>query len=413
MEGKQKRSTVDINRKNFENARRILFGTSRIPGTSRERWTTAGVIDPKLTRNDASFQLGPYTYSTSTRQNGQSCDVYIGDAGHVTIFPKHLLLRIISSIENNYIEGHGLTNINKYDTRWFRQNDKLYYTATLAQYVNSSLGGLRVPHIEHIAPSDHTQLVELYRKSKYSGIDGDSLHLSWDGGATICNIPIKDGVFPIDDKTAVVVAIGFPGIIVHVTTVAPTLGPYCTSYGEKYHTFTTLDELRTFLDGVRWLMHVLTGPDPRLGKDIGDSPTKESSEPKPLETWFTIAPDGPNWYKFEQKKQYTFFIDKDIKTAILIRDSVLYYLHNIPNSSFVSNYTVYINNPGSSITRGAEYPAIDFLNALKRIREYTEYEFLGCAMCTVDADLKCGGSCQKRYCNVECQQLDHLEGMCI
>jgi hypothetical protein len=401
-----KRTTADVNRKNFENARRILFGTDIIPGTNREHWTTAGVFDPIKMKADEPFQLGPYTYQVYARRQF-STTLLVGKLGHIYIYDKFIILDFDAiSIENNHaIEGNVHNTHYQRQKKWFRKNNTLHFSITFTQGVNSSYGGLTVPQIGNITPTDLIALKELFRQSKHSTIEPDNLLLKWDTGKVICDIPPREGVIHIDDSTALVVAIGFPGIIVHVTTVAPMPGPYCMCFNEKRKdsTFVALDTLRTYLDAVRWIMHVLTGPDPRFG-------TKESSEPKPLETWFKMVPDGDNFYTFNKQK-YTFFIT-DINRAFATRDAVLYYLHHIPNSVFVSNYTVYIKNPGSTISKGAPYPPQDFLHALQRIKEYTEHEFLGCAICTMETNFKCGGECQNLYCSAECQQLDHLENEC-
>jgi hypothetical protein len=409
-----KKQAISENRVNFENARRILFGTDRIPGTNRERWTTAGMFNFDYDVLE-SFTLGTYNFITS----GNDSIGIKNDNGEVYMF---------CGIIKNYIMpfwyklGDFDSNLSFTEKSqiYFQHENKIYFNVSFSKHVNTSVSGVKPPALTgRVLPNDDEKLIDHYKKTKNATeID---FQLLWGDNIPILRIPyneIPEGIVKYQDMTCVFSA-GLVGLQVGVTGVVPWkhVKHYFTKSSNdicEYENgeFWYYDDLAYITGAIDWLMHVLTGPDPRnYGArpfDNQDVPLKEDSEPK--RRYFTFEKDQYGIYHMKGKKYPQFFVldnrGMTITEAKLIRNTVTQFLMNIYGADgFGHGLEEFLKGD----MENAPYTADEFNAAIARIDRFDQYEYLGCTVCGEESSKKCG-NCNQLYCGEECQKLHWEQG---
>lgn len=138
MERSVKRGTPAVNRANFKNARKILFGRTIIPGTNRERWTTAGTFKVGEATLNTDFQLGKFTFTLKANNSIYLDGIQIAtiDSDKLKVLPEKIyyLPKLTSNIKNDTIRGT--------KSSVFLKNDRLYINYNIICDINTSSSGL-------------------------------------------------------------------------------------------------------------------------------------------------------------------------------------------------------------------------------------------------------------------------------
>lgn len=399
-----KRQATSERRVQFENARRILFGTELIPGTNRERWTTAGMFEFSSVAVD-HFTLGPYQFELDGNviflNNVQIVAIY---RDHLKIWWPHLTKEIFSSNLRKRVDYRRIS---------FQHENKIYFNIAFEKDINRSFFGAQPPVMdEKILPTDDTKLLSYYKKTK--NITEVDFELKIDD-FTMISIPhkeIPEGIVKYQDFTCVFSA-GLVGLQVGVTGVVPWKHVTPRFSEEKPSDICEFDtgkfwyyaEIAYIARAIDWLMHVLTGPDPRnygaRNFDHPEIPLKEDSEPK--KRHFTFEKDEYGIYHMKGEKYPRFFVlEGTIIEAKLIRNTVTRYL--------IDRYGV--KNLGHALEvfkrgdmKDAPYTVDEFNAAIARIDRFDQYEYLGCVVCGENGTQKCGNCNQIVYCGEECQKV--------
>lgn len=427
-----KKQAISENRVNFENARRILFGTDLIPGTNRERWTTAGMFKPIDETNMGPFTLGPYNFTKAGNR------IYL-DTDNALIFITIIKNYISISWPKLGSRIHGFTSSNldviEKSQDFFQHENKIYFNASFSKQVYFSVVGKEPPPLTgRILPNDDEKLMEHYRKTKNVG--KRDFELLWGvKNIQILSVPyneISEGIARYRDITCVFSA-GLVGLQVSVTGVFPWkhVKPYFTKSSNdicEYEdgNFWFYDDMVYLAGAIDWLMHVLTGPDPRNYDarpfDNQDIPLKEDSEPR--KRYFTFEKDQYGIYHMKGNMNPVYFvldgggidstfdlrIANDRMTIIdakLIRNTTIRLLREIEgNANFPKHYA---NFMAVENYRDLPYSRTLFNAAIARIDRFDQYEYLGCAVCGEESSKKCG-NCNQLYCGEECQKLHWDQG---
>ncbi len=407
-----KKQAISENRVNFENARRILFGTDLIPGTNRERWTTAGTFELKF-HPPQTFTLGPYNFDFL----GGSIYINSKLEDHPTIiFQKDHLKITWPSLKYPLLSNFRTTKIGGF----FQHENKIYYNISFSQDVNTSMGGyIEAPILNgNVLPNDDAKLIEYYKKTKNMPRLAFKLDVGDKTLLLVQHNEIPEGIVKYQDMTCVFSA-GLVGLQVGVTGVVPWqhIKPYFTKSSNdicEYEDgkFWFYDDLAYIAEAIDWLMHVLTGPDPRNYDarpfDNQDVPLKEDSEPR--RRYFTFEKDQYGIYHMKGKKYPRFFVldnrGMTIIDAKLIRNAVTHFLMNIYGADgFGHGLEEFLKGD----MENAPYTADEFNAAIARIDRFDQYEYLGCVVCGEESSKKCG-NCNQLYCGEECQKLHWEQG---
>lgn len=202
----------------------------------------------------------------------------------------------------------------------------------------------------------------------------------------------QEGVFQ-KGNVLIMISQGFPGLKLSVSTpIQPDLNSRRFKNGDNdesffqiermiknYDTYPYVNEQKIFViftsdfnylnEAVSWLMHVLTGPDPRTH----DSPLpnrklidqlKESTEPRKI-------------YK-EYKLVFFAGSKKETVEAFDLYYKTLLHLHNFGRANFAENYAIFIYGDGKSeLAKTSPMTAAEFKKALERLKQYEQHEFTG------------------------------------
>jgi hypothetical protein len=426
-----KKQAISERRVQFENARRIIFGTDLIPGTNRERWTTAGMFKPTDETNMKPFTLGSYRFIKAGNR------IYL-DTDNALIFitiiknyisiswPK--LSRVSSNLSDTWERQKSQI--------YFQHENKIYFNASFSKDVTTSISGVKPPALTgRVLPNDDEKLIEHYKKTKNATeID---FQLFWGAeDIPILTIPpneIPEGIAKYQDITCIFSA-GLVGLQVGVTGVVPWqhVKPYFTKSSNdicEYENvkFWYYNDIVYIAEAIDWLMHVLTGPDPRNYDarpfDNQDVPLKEDSEPR--KRYFTFEKDQYDIYHMKGSMNPVYFvldggggidstfdsrIANDRMTIIdakLIRNTTIRLLREIEGSANFPKH--YANFMAVENYRDLPYSRTLFNAAIARIDRFDQYEYLGCAVCGEESSKKCG-NCNQLYCGEKCQKLHWEQG---
>jgi hypothetical protein len=419
-----KKQAISENRVNFENARRILFGTDLIPGTNRERWTTAGIFKPIDETNMGPFTLGSYRFTKA----GNRIYLYQDVGCMITIIENYI------SISWPQLQGFSSNlEVIRRSQNFFQHENKIYVNASFSENVYYSILAGPPALTGRILPNDDEKLMKHYRKTK--NITEIDFKLLWGAeDIPILTIPhneIPEGIAKYQDITCIFSA-GLAELQVGVTGVVPW--KHVRSYHEssdeiceyEYGKFWYYNDIVYWAGAIDWLMHVLTGPDPRNYDarpfDNQDIPLKEDSEPR--RRYFTFEKDQYGIYHMKGNENPRFFvldgggidstfdlrIANDRMTIIdakLIRNTTIRLLREIEgNANFPKHYA---NFMAVENYRALPYSRTLFRAAVARIDRFDQYEYLGCAVCGEESSKKCG-NCNQLYCGEECQKLHWDQG---
>lgn len=402
MERSVKKSTFAVNRANFENARKILFGTSLIPGTNRERWTTAGSFDIKKATQDKEFQLGKFTFMLKGRS------IYLDNVKIAAIGTDRFLLLLEKLYYYPKLDSNCRNDANR-DTisSVFLKDDQLYINYNITYGANSSYSSLNGQEGLWKNISDIESAKKRYLETKYSILkdfkkENESIKITCDDKIIVEIDPneFKEGIFQKGDAL-IMISEGFPGLKLSVSTpiqVDPNLKKFkdnadtrLMNYEYEFDNFDTypptlqikksvmfVSDFNYLNEAVSWLMHVLTGPDPRtfnspLPNRVLIDQLKESSEPKKI-------------YKGEE---LVFFAGakKDTRDALDLYYKTIRHLQNFKKlnyngerqpANFSDNYATFIyGDQDSELIRTSPMTPKEFKEALERLKQYEQHEFTG------------------------------------
>jgi len=395
MERDTKRSTSFIKRAEFENARKLLFGTERIPGAKgRERWTTAGLVKLPFS-GKIKFQLGKFTFDI---KNDGSI-ILIHDNKWLSIgklYTDAIDIKIMNYITNaTYttikLPGWRDPNLNSITYSKFKKD--LFYNAV---YVYELGYRINPPFVNKFLLPD--QLDEIAnRKSPFEkiqvmfNVNYPEKTESFALGET--NEPFREStVVHLSDDAKMIVHSEREGINFLIAGKIPTnvMRPIFGEEEEKQLCFyivgkktecILLSDMQYIAEAVNMLMHVLTGPDPRSyypatdGKDP-DLPFKETSDPFTSYFVFTQDEDGAHYASWEDEIYFFKYNEKSMtyNEAIKVRDYVIDYLMRYQGADFAYNYAKFM---AGQMENMPAYTPEEFKRALYRIRRFELWEYMG------------------------------------
>lgn len=464
-----KRGTAsgNVRRAQFEAARRAIFGDDRIPGTQRERWTTAGVVHPFVGQTGAQFELGPFQFKLVCDDDNASIQVYLGKQQLCIIRKTDMLIslpeltEIVSfndsgTVVSNVIRGKGRGTRREFNgkTCFFAHNGVVHYNIGSQNGVDRSVGisgSLYFP--SNVAPNDMPKLAELYKSTKNLTHIGAKLSIVYsddmDASKSGDQIPLIDfnwaampeGIVEYPEKNMTCLfSQGITGVM-YFASGKLDIGPL-----KKYKHFPSendemcefdngsfwfYSDIEKYCDALSWLMHVLTGPDPRDYGAPASAETderkyinsaKESSEPKdngwfefwriPGGMWHMETIPKKSWRNFFRSYiRLQFFVpapagptlaEMTLAQANVINTAVLTHLQStraLPNA-----LAVYMTG---ELDDRAPYPLAVFQAAQARRTRFEQYEYMGanCAGCGATELVGTCSTCgDARYCSRQCQQ---------
>ena len=437
-----KLSTGERNRKNFEQARRVLFGTEQIPGTDRERWTTAGKV---LKSAEGSFILGPYQFNIPKSGiifvNHEEIGIIYDDS--IRLLPdEYKSIENILDFRTNFHLSHSFTKWNYKMGKFF-----VNYTEFSERLLPHNLR----PEIINADPNDDDAFKKAYSITKGTN-ESKKIELTIFNMKTGTNVetlyeftePFPEGIKKYPDAQLLLSAgrndmtillskyftqaqlLSFMGkspeeeelCVVEYKRPKSIIG--LTSYWPDRVLDTKLiflSHAKFITNAIDWLMHVLTGPDPRTYNSPVDKPhpdeLKESSEPR--KSYFEYYRDEFGVMHLKQKAKRLYFFAKQLSTkqAELIRDETLVFLRDM-GGEFAENYARFMNQlPDSPQLRTYPHSPDEFRRALERLKQFTEHEFLGaCAACgNPEPRFRCDDDTNRMYCNQECQVVDFFANL--
>lgn len=385
MERSVKRDTPTINRANFENARKILFGRTIIPGTDRERWTTAGTFIPGESTN-TDFQLGKFTFTLDNRA------IRLDGVKIAEIYSDRLITYIEYIYYRPKLDSNVPNNTRLLNT--FLKDDKLYINYNIISYGGSDTieEGLwrNVSDIESAKERYFETKKSILNKYRDENI---AIEITYNKQLLVKINPdeFKEGIFRKGDAL-IMISQGFPGLKLSVsTTIQPDVNSkkFKTNDNDESLIEIKHDEIKTFVafksdfdyfnEAISWLMHVLTGPDPRTFKSplpnrILIDQLKESTEPKK---------------KVYGKQLLVFFAGakKETRESFDLYYKTLLHLQNFQKknydgerqpANFADNYATFIyGDDESEIVKKSPMPPEEFKKALERLKQYEQHEFTG------------------------------------
>jgi hypothetical protein len=183
-------------------------------------------------------------------------------------------------------------------------------------------------------------------------------------------------------------------------------------------TFWFTSDIKYITGAVDWLMHVLTGPDPRTY----DSPLDPSLQNRQFRDQFKEASEPESYFVFEPHGS-NFILKRRLQNQPV--NKLKYFLvrqETADASAYVRVVLTYLNSPGIFTENLAKFSSTSLDNELKReaakigltwelfqkallrMKQYEQHEFLGCGICGTETKYRCSVS-KIPYCSVECQMV--------
>lgn len=462
---KKSKTTAKFNRANFENARKIFFGTKRIPGTDRGRWTTASHFRPKYSKPNEEFKLGPHLFKL------QGMIVYVYAKSKFTalckieydrisiLFPNMFRnIEVVSPFQNE-LSYYGDKNKIKITSFGIDKTGKVYLNHNLSSKLSQRKVSEKKQKLwSRLENDDLKKALEIYKKEKETNQERFDIDLQVKNDTevngslhNVLNFELKDGVTAFEkEKALLMIASDFGLLKMALSAQVPESAlsmletkfyssptkSMCEFLIEQFkYDFLSgavlkkrssssvwfTSDLHYIANAIDWLMHVLTGPDERTyeSKKFENEPTdefKESSEPKLIHYQFKEKGLHDNFVMSKTNEHPSLLFNtlvfgvpkkQETKEAKAIRDLVVLHLSTFQGRAFAENFAKFredANTLALSISREAPYSWYEFQAALVRLQKYKEHQFLGCNVCGTETKYRCSTT-KVPYCGIECQMI--------
>lgn len=415
-----KKSTAEVNRANFETAHKIFFGQKdRVPGT-------AGKFDPLKATYGVPFQLGNYTFKL--KKIGDDVIIlllikqeyfeiaYMSETGLACSF---LPIELKKKVTSNSLELKENDMYEIYEQQMF-VDDKGRLILNVNRICNVTKEKVNLHYDDlwfNVSPFDKEKAYSLYKKSlfvHFNSIFKDKFIQFYINGKGLLNINcdlLREGINYQNGALIMLLLSGSPIKKFQLSFSLELKKNFFNSvFGKDENSgFVNLkgvEECMFFSDfeeinnAISWLMHVLTGPDPRTFDQSFE--LKEES--------------SPSKFYYEIKN---FKVEKKFKSRNLIFSPAVIYgivvelLRTYDQGNFAENISQLYTKDSKireTLLKQHNLKFEDFEESQNILSQYQQFKFMGCNMCKLNqANAKCSGSCKQLFCGKECHFIAHFQ----